>query len=221
MRLATAKIVIDDALYPRNQADWMTVYRYQEAMEAGASFPPPVVGVRKKAYILLDGRHRLLAYRRRKTEIIQVIVSRVPPEEFFLESVRLNAANGRPLSTQERIAAAARLRHQGYGVPQISQALFMPVDTLERLMVERLIDKPTVKNPQGFTRKAAARGNGVRNEQEQHALATRNAPDALRQVIAILEHRWFDLADEETRRLLVRLQELAAALRIPAAAQTA
>jgi hypothetical protein len=210
MKLALAEIVVDESIYPRNQTDWLTTYRYQEAMRAGAAFPPLVVGRKARQYILLDGRHRLLALLKNRQLRTAVIVSKVKPSEFFLEAVRLNAHHGRTLTTQERIAAAARLTSEGFGEAQVSEALFMPVETLRRLMVERVVRRPTVQAPTPLVRKAAvAAGNGeLHTAAEQKSLAVRAAPDALRQVIQILENRWYSPDDPETRVLLARLSEL-------------
>jgi hypothetical protein len=220
MKLDINKIIVDEELYPRNQVDWMTVYRYQEALAAGAAFPPIVVGRKRGQFILLDGRHRLMAHKKNEAETLQVIVSGVKPEEFFLESVRLNSAHGRNLTTQERIGAAARLITQGFSEPAISKALFMPVETLKRLMVTRLVRRPG--DGVAFVRKAPTMiGAQARTPQEQRTLAVRNAGDAFRQVIQILEHTWYDPNDVETQQLLLRLRELIAQVAVSATAASA
>jgi hypothetical protein len=53
------KLVFEPTLYPRTKSDWLTAYKYSQAMAAGNVFPPILVGLLNNRYIVVDGVHRL------------------------------------------------------------------------------------------------------------------------------------------------------------------
>jgi ParB-like chromosome segregation protein Spo0J len=197
MRIKIEQVIVDNELYPRNQMDWLTAYRYADAIQAGATFPPLVVGKKAHAFVLIDGRHRLDAYKRNDAKVVPCIVSRVPEREFLLEAIRLNAVNGRPLSVQERVQSAARLKAGGYSPAQISKALFISLASLERLMVDRVLSPPRVKGGLALVRKAAVpTGARLGSDEEQKPLAAASVLAILQQATLVFERRWVDLGDE-------------------------
>ena len=89
-------IKINDEIYPRESFDTETVKRYREAMAAGAKFPPLVITSDNH---LLDGRHRLEAYKLvGKTEVEVKIEN---PDDPATRAVELNLQHGKPLSRFE------------------------------------------------------------------------------------------------------------------------
>ena len=66
MRLAISDVEWDDSIYPRTQADWRTIWEYQDAMKIGNEFPPILVGQEGGKHFGIDGRHRFLAAQRNK-----------------------------------------------------------------------------------------------------------------------------------------------------------
>lgn len=206
MRIERKNIIVDDELYPRNQMDWLTAYRYAEAMQAGAAFPPLVVGKRLGAFVLLDGRHRLEAYRRNKIGRIPCILSRVKPEDFLLEAIRLNAANGRPLTIQERIQSSARLKAAGFSMGQIAKALFMPITSLTRLTADRVVTAPRVKGGLALVRKAPVpASDGLTRNEDQKTLAAGSVLSILQQAVTVFENGWVNVTDEEVAEQVDRL----------------
>jgi hypothetical protein len=204
-RLPIDQVVLDDTLYPRNQPDWLTVYRYSEAMAQGAVFPPIVVGRKDKFYICLDGRHRVLATKKRDRGFIEGIISPVKPEQFFFESVRLNAAHGRPLSTQERVSAALRLREAGIPMPKIAEALWMPVPTIERLLVDR-VEYIKVDGTEAVVRKSPVPAHRLRRPGDQQSFSVRSQVAIFQQALAIIEHGLLDVTNADVLAVVERLR---------------
>jgi hypothetical protein len=201
-RLALDAIVLDDSLYPRSQPDWLLVYRYGEAMQAGAAFPHVVVGVRRGAHVCLDGRHRVLAARKLGLAHLTVDLSPAKPSQFFAEAVRLNAQHGRPLSTQERVGAAQRLKHEGMKLADIAETLWMPVSTIERLLIERVEQTPEGE----VIRKGPVPAGKLARPSQQYTFTGRNQLSILGQALALVEHELLDTENEEVLATAERLR---------------
>ena len=155
MRLSIEQIIVDPALYPRERVYAANVMALVHAIEAGETLPPIVVGKRDKAFVLLDGAHRLEAYRVLVRKDVAVIVSGVPPKEFFAEAVRLNAAHGLRLTEAEKISAADRLQDMGYRDAAISRIVMMPVDPI-RKGLEGRATRPAVTRQKAHVPKVTA-----------------------------------------------------------------
>jgi len=69
--LPITQVIEDESVYPRCNWGWQTAYDYQMSMKAGAEFPPIVVAEFRGKTILVDGKHRLVAYKHNKVEHIQ------------------------------------------------------------------------------------------------------------------------------------------------------
>jgi len=138
------KVVCIERLYPRNQVNWMTVYDYQQSIRAGAVFPPIIVALFQGSYVLVDGWHRLEAYKRNKEEYIPVnILKRLSEEEIYVEAIRRNIAHGRQFSQQEKAEIVLRLRDMRMPIATISSLIQIPTDKMERFMSERLVNVAT------------------------------------------------------------------------------
>ena len=92
-------IYIDDDIYPRINKSNKTIEAYIESLKAGAKFPP--IEVQKinnegtEQIILLDGLHRLEAYKESKIDEIDVIFWKedILNKKEYLNDLRLRAAN--------------------------------------------------------------------------------------------------------------------------------
>lgn len=98
-------ITKDPDIYPRVQFSHKTVETYTEALEAGAEFPPILVQrIREDGHvktIILDGLHRLEAYKEAQIDDIevqhwkaQVLDKKAHLEELRLQADRCNLAHG-------------------------------------------------------------------------------------------------------------------------------
>ena len=209
MRLAVNQIVVDEEIYPRNDTNWLTVYQYTQAMETGSVFPPLTVGKKDKSYVLLDGRHRLIAWKNRKATTVPVIVSRIAPKDFFAEAIRLNALHGRPLAPQERIRAIVKLRQIGYADVRISKLLWMPLTTMRKLVAERVERiKLSSGHVASVVRKAVIPPGRLKSDDQQRIFAVRSQVDLLDQLVGLIEQGMLLVSDEEVYARLVRIRQL-------------
>jgi hypothetical protein len=97
-------IVFVKALYPRLREDDAAIERYRAAID----FLPPIVIARGR--VLVDGFHRLQAYRREgRNSITAIDLGRITDAEIFNESIRRNAGHGLQLSLRDKEHLANKL----------------------------------------------------------------------------------------------------------------
>lgn len=137
MHIEIGRILIDENLYPRNQVYWKHTQSIMGAIKVGTSLPPIVVGKRDDRFVLIDGRHRLEAFRRLKKAKIAAMVTHLTEEQWFAEAVRLNTAHGVGLSYQEKIAASMILQRAKYKPEEIAKIVHIPIETLLEAIQQR------------------------------------------------------------------------------------
>lgn len=74
--ISVSDIVWDTSIYPRQKWTTSTIERYADAIEAGEEFPPVIL--EKDTNRLLDGKHRLEAYKRANVEQVPCEWHEVP-----------------------------------------------------------------------------------------------------------------------------------------------
>lgn len=189
MFLRLSEITIDESIYPRERVDWITVYKYQEALKAGAKFPPLVVGRDVDRFVLLDGVLRYRAYENQEIEGSKVVISGVTAAEFFAEAVRRNVVHGRPLTIQERVRAIIELRGRKYADVVISRLVAIPVEKIERLVAERALpDSVVLRAPICGVGDRLRRYNKQGIEEIQDVLAAGSQAHIFTQALRILEN---------------------------------
>jgi len=127
------------------------VEQYRDAMEQGEQFPPIEVAYYKDRFILLDGFHRVAAYRRLfeeqkemdPTKIIPTFparIHRVKSElELYILAVRFNTRHGLPLSREEKKQFARKLYEMGlHDLKEIAHTLAVSVRSLYRWLDDLL-----------------------------------------------------------------------------------
>ena len=126
-----ALIVLDPQYYPRVQSNWQTVARYVDALRAGETFPPIELVKRGSEYVVIDGWHRVQAYKQVGTAIVMaIILVGLPKKRWLLKAAELNRRNGRQMSKQDRVMVANRLQKQGHHIKTIAALFALPVDRL-------------------------------------------------------------------------------------------
>jgi hypothetical protein len=115
----------------------------------GADFPPITLGkAAKDRLTLIDGRHRVEAFRKHKRAKIAATLTMAAEHLWFAEAVRLNTAHGMSLNYQERLSAAMRMFKDKLGDDQVSEAVRIPIAELKQAIAERGIwIKPTDAKP--------------------------------------------------------------------------
>ncbi|MFW6174001.1 MAG: ParB N-terminal domain-containing protein [Elusimicrobiota bacterium] len=140
------EIYFDEELYPRSAYNWQTGYIYSQSMKAGAKFPPITIALYKGTKYLVDGKHRLEAYKiNKKKEIEAVIYTGWNRKKIFLEAVKANIAHGRNLSPYERRRIGLKLKEMNLSKKDISKLIQVPQDKLQNFIGERLINSVTGK----------------------------------------------------------------------------
>lgn len=141
----------EQGIYPRFRTSEETVEQYRDAMEQGEQFPPIEVAYYKDRFILLDGFHRVAAYRRLfeeqkemdPTKIIPTFsarIHRVKNElELYILAVRFNTRHGLPLSREEKKQFARKLYEMGlHDLKEIAHTLAVSVRSLYRWLDDLL-----------------------------------------------------------------------------------
>lgn len=109
MLLARSLIRSDGGTQPRAAIEFMVVKEYAEAMEAGASFPPPVVFYDGSAYWLADGFHRVKAHADCGHDKIECDVRQGTLRDAVLHSLSANATHGIPRTPTDRRRVVTRM----------------------------------------------------------------------------------------------------------------
>ena len=105
------QIVFDETIYPRCSWGWVTAYDYAQSMKAGAVFPPITVAEYGGKFILIDGKHRVEANKSNKQKHIQCeVLKGLTKQQMFLEAIKRNIINSRPLTPQDKAGIIIHLK---------------------------------------------------------------------------------------------------------------
>lgn len=144
--LSIGEIKEELELYPRhvenkdNWVDWRTKYRYSEAMKAGAIFPPIKVAFFKGSYYLIDGKHRIEAYKICKVDTVETIVLKVKSkDEIFEEAVKSNITHGRSLSIQSKVEVILKFKNMDFTDQKISEIMNIPTSKINSFVADRVV----------------------------------------------------------------------------------
>jgi ParB-like chromosome segregation protein Spo0J len=145
MTIPVSKIVFDKELYPRNDYYWQTAYEYSESMKLGKKFPPIVVAKFENNLILVDGKHRLEAYKTLKTKNVkaEIIFGLKNKAEIFEEAIKRNITHGQKLAIQERLYCAIKLADWGYTQVEVSTLVNISPKKITELMGRKLVSSVT------------------------------------------------------------------------------
>jgi hypothetical protein len=125
-------LVEDYRLYPRKAVDGSTVEEFREALRAGAKFPP--IRACAKSLRVIDGFHRLTAYRRELATHALCSLEDVPDDaELFRRAMTANASHGRRYSVHDYEHAVMLAKRLGLSREQISADLFLPPERVSKL----------------------------------------------------------------------------------------
>ena len=207
------QIYIDEAIYPRVQMGWLTSYDYSESMKAGAKFSPIVVNQYAGKYYLIDGRHRMDAYKKNKVKSVKCEVLKLRSiETMFQESIRRNISNGRALSPQDKALVVGKLTGMNFTLPQISKIVQIPIDKIQQFSAERITSSVTgeeiyVKAP--FIEKGESIGivNSTFSEQ-QKVFSAHSDTQVISQMLRLLEIGKINLKNPKTLNDLKIIRKL-------------
>ena len=101
VNVAVNKVTHNQGIYPRFSTDIDRIRLFSELIECGAHFPPIKVVQHDGFYVLLDGCHRLEAYKQLEKPKIPVELWKIDQRHWRLAAARFNNLSSKPLSRQE------------------------------------------------------------------------------------------------------------------------
>lgn len=216
--VAIAELIEDLSLYPRHTVDETHVGTLADALRAGATLPPLVAD--KKSKRLVDGWHRLRAYRRilGPTGAVEVdLRSYKSDADLFLDAVALNAAHGRRLDRVDQVRVVMLAERVGLSEVQVATVLHMPTERIATLRVRVAKLPDGVNGAVPGTRQLALKrpvmhlaGRTLTKEQAQahHTVPGTSYLLVARQLSEGVKHRLINPEDERLREALIGLREL-------------
>ena len=130
--LGIEEIIFDESFYPRVQYNWMDVMNYQYAMKTGAKFPDVTVAKLNDKYYLVDGKHRIEAYKKLGEEFVTCEIIKITDKKEILEqSIKRNVKHGRSLQSSDKEKIIKRLTELNFETEKISELLNIPLKNIE------------------------------------------------------------------------------------------
>lgn len=169
-KVKAIELILDWNLWPRHEAgklDSTNITRMKQALRAGIQLPP--ITVDKKTNRVADGFHRVrsvLSVFGDDAEIDAIIKDFKNDAEILIESGKLNAAHGLPMSPLDRAHFAIKARKMKVPMPIIAEALGTDKDRLQKFLDTRIAKNKSGENialPNGASSLA---GKVLTNEQE-------------------------------------------------------
>lgn len=103
-KMILSEIIFDETIYPRINRDDEKINLYRQAIDL---LPPIIISKNKK---LIDGYHRLIAYRlEQKKEIEVETLNITEDQDIYLEALKRNSSHGMQLNLAEKKRAAIAL----------------------------------------------------------------------------------------------------------------
>ncbi len=204
------KAICDKEIYPRNLVDWMTVYRYQKGMQSKAKFPLITVAPLDNKLIVVDGFHRLEAYKRNKETHIEVeVLEGLDKKQIYIESVKRNIGNGRQFNSQERVRIILTLEEWNISQETISEIIRIPSQDLKPFVAKRMTR--ITETLEEIPLKSVLRNLSnieVTEEPEQSYFSNRSQLQILNSLIILLENRYIDINNKIVKQRLKDIHKL-------------
>lgn len=175
-KVKLAELVEDWDIYPRHNYDSGYVRQLADVLAAGETLPPPVVA--RKGMRIVDGWHRVRAYRRHLGaggEIDADVRSYSTEADVVRDAVKLNAKHGRKLDEQDKARSALLLERHGIVIEEIKVILSMPVEKIRTITASpgRIVVVPV-----GGNRPPSGGGSDTDGREKVPAKPSGRAPNA-------------------------------------------
>lgn len=206
------EVLLDEELYPRRKESWVTAYGYSQAMKAGSKFPPIVVANHKGKKYLIDGWHRMQAYRKNGVEYADAEVFKAKDRtEMYIEAVRRNATHGRPFTFQERVGIIDKLGKMNVSNETISKIVGIQIEKMESIKIERITNTVTGKTVILKSPMKHFSGHVIQNgeaEVQEQITGVRSQVQLIDMVTNMLEEGAFDMDNPAVVKCLERLSDM-------------
>ncbi len=137
-RLKLTKLKLDDKVFPRAKVDGYHVRAIAKALEAEAHLPPIIVEA--KTFRVVDGWHRIAAFRRvwGDDALIDAEVREYEDDAaFFADAVKANVAHGRGLTPYDKAVCIAKADGLQMVPDAVAGVLNMTQERYEGMRTER------------------------------------------------------------------------------------
>ncbi|MEM3426715.1 sigma factor-like helix-turn-helix DNA-binding protein [Hydrogenobacter thermophilus] len=172
VKVKIADLYIPQGLLPRilTGTDPATVERYAQALEAGEELPPIKVWKREGVYWVIDGIHRIEAYKQLGRQTIEAELIECEDElDYRIKAIRENLKHGLPLTNEEKRENMRLLYKLGKkDIEELAKLFSVPRSTayywLEDLTKEEqaeVVRKVLELRKQGYTQEQIAREVGL------------------------------------------------------------
>jgi len=208
--LSIGQVVVNEDIYPRVACNWQTSYDYLQSLKAGAVFPPITVAMLGGKYVLVDGRHRLEAFKKNGEEHIEAeILKGLTEKEAYVKAIKLNIIHGRQFSTQEKAMIALQLQDMKYETKDIAQIVQIPADKLTSFIAKRMANTLTgeqviLKAP---IRHMAGETIDSSIDSEQRIFAAGSQFAVLEEFLALLENNWLNLKNKQVVKIVKEIKD--------------
>lgn len=211
-------VKFDESVYPRTSFDWRTAYDYANSLKAGAKFPPITLALFNRQLILVDGKHRLEAYKQCKQKTIKAeVFTGWDKKKIFVEAVQRNIAHGRILSPFEKRKIILKLREMKLSQKDISVLVQIPQEKIEEFVGQRLINSLTGDDETFEVVKSEIKHTAGRSYEPEEFNTVLKSQKSMRQVsqlsllnevIVLFEKKLIDLTDKEIVKRVLKLWKL-------------
>lgn len=228
--LPIAELIEDSDFYPRHAVDAAHVASLVRALEAGENLPP--VTADQKSKRLVDGWHRVRAYRRLHgaEAVIDVELKNYESDmDMLLDAIALNAGHGRRLDRIDQVRAMVLAQKSGATEGQIALALKVTVERVKKLEI-RVAGAPksgagAISGTRQIALKRPAQHLAGKRLTEAQAKAHLSAPGTsyllvARQLSDAIRSKLINLEDEKLMEMLKQLHTDLSKLQEMAASQS-
>jgi len=203
-----AKIVLNKDLYPRHDMNWAVKCRYYNALQAGAKFPPICVAELDNKFVLVDGLHRLTAFKESKIATISCEVLKGLDEKgIYIEAVKRNVSQGQAFSTYDTTKVILDLQKWQLSLEVISELISIPVDKIMPFVMTRTThitdtgEEIALKSPL----KNLATIPLTSNPNDKMSGASRTQLAMIEGVIYLIKNDWVDYSSEHIKKKMNEL----------------
>src|SRR5262245_29710768 len=125
-------LVYDERFYPRSGVNPYHVRELEHALEAGIELPPVIVAAGRN--LLVAGRHRVEAHKKRGRKTIAAIVKEYANEREILDDAAgENAAHGLPYTPLDKVRILQLYENMGVGETELARVLKTSIEHLRAL----------------------------------------------------------------------------------------
>jgi hypothetical protein len=206
-----SKVVVDKKLYPRHDLNWAVKCRYYNALQAGAKFPPIAVAELNEKLILVDGLHRLTAYK--ENGIAQIpceVLEGLDKKGIYLEAVKRNITQGQPFSTYDTTKVILDLQKWEMSLEQISVIISLPVDKIMPFVMSRTTS--IISTGEDIALKSPLRNLATipisENPNDKIGGNARTQLAMIEGLIALIKNDWVDYSSEHIKKKMNDLFKL-------------